>query len=92
MTSLSTFYYTIDLLLLVYACYSWYWQASIQVRGRYRLSSIIWAIIFLNSPKTSVKYSHKPNLKSYSPSFRRRGLNLGADANKTFTWSAKKSQ
>ena len=33
MTSLSTFYYTIDLLLLVYACYSWYWQASIQVRG-----------------------------------------------------------
>ena len=47
MTSLSTFYYTIDLLLLVYACYSWYWQASIQVRGRYRLSSIIWAIIFI---------------------------------------------
>ena len=49
MTSLSTFYYTIDLLLLVYACYSWYWQASLQVKGRYRLSSIFGQLFYLAS-------------------------------------------
>lgn len=33
--------------MLIYACYSWYWQARVEFHGRYRSSSIIWALIFI---------------------------------------------
>ena len=41
------FYVAIDILLVVYACYSWYWQAKVDFRGRYRISSVVWALIFI---------------------------------------------
>ena len=47
MVSLSYFYFIINALFLFYACYSWYWQANLVVRCRYRVSSIIWAVLFI---------------------------------------------
>ncbi|MDF7638135.1 hypothetical protein PT285_01615 [Lactobacillus sp. ESL0791] len=47
MTETAIFYLIIDALLIAYACYSWYWQANIELRGTYRSSSIIWALIFI---------------------------------------------
>ncbi len=41
------FYLILDALLLGYTCYSWYWQANIDLKGHYRSSSIIWAVIFI---------------------------------------------
>ena len=40
---------SIDILLVVYACYSWYWQAKVDFRGRYRISSVVWALIFIGT-------------------------------------------
>ena len=47
MTYMSYFYIIVNILMLAYAFYSWYWQAKIEFSGRYRISSIIWAIIFI---------------------------------------------
>lgn len=47
MAYLSYFYIIVNLFVLAYACYSWYWQAKVEVRGHYRVSSIVWAIIFI---------------------------------------------
>ncbi|MGN1272719.1 hypothetical protein [uncultured Lactobacillus sp.] len=47
MTYMSYFYIVVNVLMLAYACYSWYWQAKIEFRGRYRVSSIVWAVIFI---------------------------------------------
>lgn len=47
MASLFYFYSIINILLFIYACYSWYWQATLVVRCRYRVSSIVWAVIFI---------------------------------------------
>lgn len=47
MTYISYFYIVVNILMLAYACYSWYWQAKIEVRGHYRISSIVWAVIFI---------------------------------------------
>lgn len=44
---MASFYLILDALLLGYTCYSWYWQANINLKGHYRSSSIIWAIIFI---------------------------------------------
>ena len=44
---MASFYLIMDAILLGYTCYSWYWQANINLRGHYRSSSIIWAIIFI---------------------------------------------
>lgn len=41
------FYLIFDAILFGYTCYSWYWQASINLKGHYRSSSIIWSIIFI---------------------------------------------
>ncbi|MBA1392574.1 hypothetical protein EQ500_01485, partial [Lactobacillus sp. XV13L] len=41
------FYLILDALLLGYTCYSWYWQANIDVKGQYRASSVIWTVIFI---------------------------------------------
>ncbi|EEJ71327.1 hypothetical protein [Lactobacillus ultunensis] len=47
MTYMSYFYIVVNIIMLAYACYSWYWQAKVEFHGRYRISSIIWAIIFI---------------------------------------------
>lgn len=47
MTYMSYFYIIVNILMLAYACYSWYWQAKVEFHGRYRISSIVWAIIFI---------------------------------------------
>jgi hypothetical protein len=41
------FYLILDAILFGYTCYSWYWQASIDLKGQYRISSVVWAIIFI---------------------------------------------
>lgn len=41
MQEMSSFYVIIDLLLFVYTCYSWYWQAKLELRSKYRLSILI---------------------------------------------------
>lgn len=47
MAYMSYFYIVVNILMLAYACYSWYWQAKVEFRGYYRISSIVWAIIFI---------------------------------------------
>lgn len=47
MPSFSIFYLLIDALLFAYACYSWYWQARLVLRGRYRISVLIWTLIII---------------------------------------------
>lgn len=42
-----SFYGIINILLLVYACYSWYWQAKLELRGKYRISILIWTLIII---------------------------------------------
>lgn len=40
MAYMSYFYIVVNVLMLAYACYSWYWQAKVEFRGHYRISSI----------------------------------------------------
>lgn len=47
MAYMSHFYIVINILMWAYACYSWYWQAKVELRGHYRVSSIVWAVIFI---------------------------------------------
>lgn len=47
MTYMSYFYIIVNILMLAYAGYSWYWQARVELHGRYRISSIIWALVFI---------------------------------------------
>ena len=47
MAYMSYFYIVVNILMLAYACYSWYRQAKVEFRGHYRISSIVWAIIFI---------------------------------------------
>lgn len=42
-----SFYTVINILLLVYACYSWYWQARLEVKGKFRISAVIWTLIVI---------------------------------------------
>lgn len=41
------FYLIASIFILGYIGYSWYWQAIIDVRGKYRYSSIVWSLIFI---------------------------------------------
>ncbi|ALJ22894.1 hypothetical protein AO203_02335 [Lactobacillus gallinarum] len=47
MAYMSYFYIVVNVLMLAYACYSWYWQAKVEFRGHYHISSIVWALIFI---------------------------------------------
>ena len=47
MAYMSYSYIVINILMLAYASYSWYWQAKVEFRGHYRVSSIVWAVIFI---------------------------------------------
>ena len=44
---MSLLYIAFDILLIGYIFYSWYWQANIDYKARFRSSSVIWALIFL---------------------------------------------
>lgn len=41
------FYLIPVLLVLGYAVYSWYWQATISIYAKYRVSSLIWSLLLL---------------------------------------------
>lgn len=43
---MTLFYLTFDILILFYCVYSWYWQAVIGYKARFRMSSVIWVLIF----------------------------------------------
>ncbi|MBP2057475.1 hypothetical protein J2Z60_000639 [Lactobacillus colini] len=43
---MTLFYLACDILIIFYCVYSWYWQAVIGYRARFRMSSIIWVLIF----------------------------------------------
>lgn len=43
---MTIFYLTFDILILVYCVYSWYWQATIDYKAHFRMSSVIWVLIF----------------------------------------------
>lgn len=40
-------YILIGIYIIGYLFFSWYWQAMIDIRARYRISSVIWALVFL---------------------------------------------
>lgn len=42
---MTLFYLTFDILILFYCVYSWYWQALISYKARFRMSSVIWTLI-----------------------------------------------
>ncbi|QNQ81700.1 hypothetical protein FP435_07395 [Lactobacillus sp. PV037] len=44
---MNEFYILCDLAVIVYTIYSWYWQAMIETRAKYRYSGIVWVIIIL---------------------------------------------
>lgn len=41
------FYVVINVLLLIYVCYSWYWQAKLELRGKFRISNFIWTVLII---------------------------------------------
>lgn len=41
------FYILCDLAVIIYTIYSWYWQAIIETKAKYRYSGIVWVIIIL---------------------------------------------
>lgn len=41
------FYILCDLAVIIYTIYSWYWQAMIETKAKYRYSGIVWVIIIL---------------------------------------------
>lgn len=47
MQELTGFYYLVNALLFIYAAYSWYWQAKLELKGKYRLSLLIWTILII---------------------------------------------
>lgn len=44
---MTLFYIAIDIYIFGYLIYSWYCQATIDYRAHYRISTIVWAVIFL---------------------------------------------
>lgn len=47
MTSFSSFFIIINAGLLAYAGYSWYWQAHLALRGRFRVSVLLWTLLMI---------------------------------------------
>lgn len=54
-------YILIGIYIIGYLLFSWYWQAVIDIRARYRISSVIWALIFL-AIVFGMDYVSSPNL------------------------------
>lgn len=44
---MESFYLAIDVLFFMYACHSWYYQASLEVKGVYRRSLLIWTLLVI---------------------------------------------
>lgn len=47
MQGMSSFYIGINIALFAYACYSWYWQAQLELKGKYRFSIVIGTIFII---------------------------------------------
>lgn len=47
MQSMSGFYMLVNAILFVYVCYSWYWQAKLELRGKFRISILIWTLLII---------------------------------------------
>ncbi|MFR4968865.1 hypothetical protein [Lactobacillus kalixensis] len=47
MQGMSSFYLVVNVLLAIYACYSWYWQARLELRGKFRISVLIWTLLII---------------------------------------------
>lgn len=58
---MTIFYIAICIYIVGYLFYSWYWQAVIDYRARFRISSVLWALIFL-SLGFSLDYFTDPNI------------------------------
>lgn len=54
-------YILIGIYIISYLFFSWYWQAMIDIRARYRISSVIWALVFL-AIVFGMDYVSDPNL------------------------------
>lgn len=54
-------YILIGIYIIGYLFFSWYWQAVIDIRARYRISSVIWALVFL-AIVFGMDYVSDPNL------------------------------
>ncbi|CCI81433.1 hypothetical protein [Lactobacillus hominis] len=54
-------YIALCIYIVGYLFYSWYWQAIIDYRARFRISSVLWALVFL-SLGFSLDYFNDPNL------------------------------
>lgn len=44
---MSSFYILINVAMFIYACYSWYWQANLELKGKYRISLLLWTIFII---------------------------------------------
>lgn len=42
-----SYYIALSLLITFYILYSWYWQATIFMKARFRTSNVVWALIFV---------------------------------------------
>lgn len=47
MQGMSSFYLIVNVFLAIYACYTWYWQAKLELRGKYRISVLIWTLLII---------------------------------------------
>lgn len=47
MQGMTGFYISVNVLLAIYACYSWFWQAKIELKGKYRISLLIWTLLII---------------------------------------------
>ena len=47
MQGVSTFYNMVNILFAVYACYSWFWQAQLELKAKYRWSVLVWTVIII---------------------------------------------
>lgn len=42
-----SYYIALSLFIIFYILYSWYWQATIFMRARFRTANVVWAVVFL---------------------------------------------
>lgn len=42
-----SYYIALSLLIIFYILYSWYWQATIFMKARFRASNVVWAAVFI---------------------------------------------
>lgn len=47
MQTMSGFYILVNIVMFIYACYSWYWQAKLELRGKFRISILLWTLLVI---------------------------------------------